>query len=96
LKQKTNNMKRNNCYECPHRREVPGSAHSACAQGVPAVLHLMIAFTTGNILAGYCDENGNAFLQFDPHGVKSGWCSWPVNFDPTWVECYLPIEKTNE
>ena len=75
---------------------MPGSAHSACAQGVPAVLYLMIAFTKDNILAGYCDENGNAFLQFDTHGVKMGWCTWPVNFDPTWVECYLPIEKTNE
>jgi len=85
--------KRNDCYKCPHRRDVPGSAHSACAQGVPAVLHSMIAFTTGNMLAGYCDENGNAFLQFDPHGVKMGWCTWPVNFDPVWVECYLPIEK---
>jgi hypothetical protein len=53
----------------------------------------MIAFTTGNMLAGYCDENGNAFLQFDPYGVKMGWCTWPVNFDPVWVDCYLPIEK---
>jgi hypothetical protein len=60
---------------------------------VPAVLHLMTAFTKDNILGGYCDENGNAFLQFDPHGVKMGCCTWPVNFDPVWVECYLPIEK---
>jgi len=38
-------------------------------------------------------ETGDLMLKFDPHGVKIGWCTWPVNFDPVWVECYLPIEK---
>ena len=87
---------KNNCYQCPHRREVPGSAHSACALGVPAVLHFMIPFTKGNILAGYCDENGNTLLGFDSYGTRKGWCAWPFNFDPVWVECYLPIENPIE
>jgi len=56
----------------------------------------MIAFTKGGVLAGYCDENGNTFLEFDSYGTRKGWCTWPVNFDPIWVECYLPIENPIE
>jgi hypothetical protein len=56
----------------------------------------MIPFTKGNILAGYCDENGNTFLEFDSYGTRKGWCAWPMNFDPIWVECYLPIENPIE
>ena len=35
-------------------------------------------------------------IDFNPYGVASGWCSWPVNFDPTWVDCRLDIEKIQQ
>jgi len=25
-------------------------------------------------------------IVLDPHGVKNGWCDWPIQFDPIWVE----------
>ena len=95
LKQKTNNMdkKKNNCYQCPHRRKVPGSAHSECALGEPLTLQFILRYAGGQVPAQHQDEQGNVLLKFDPHGVKNGWCLWPFNFDPIWVECYLPIEK---
>lgn len=42
---------------------------------------------------------GEAMLKFNQHGVKNGWCTWPINFDPIWVECYLKVpqkEKEDE
>ena len=33
-------------------------------------------------------------LEFNPHGVDSGWCTWPLNFDPIWVnKCTFMEEK---
>lgn len=49
----------------------------------------------GNMPTTFTNKStGEVLLRFDPHGIKNGWCMFPVNFDPTWVECYLPIEKT--
>jgi hypothetical protein len=91
---KTNNMKeKNDCYKCPHRREVPGSAHSECALGEPLTLQFILRYAGGQVPTQHQDEQGNVLLKFDPVGVRNGWCLWPFNFDPTWVECYLPIEK---
>jgi hypothetical protein len=89
-------MKRNDCYKCPHRREVPGSAHSECvlALGEPLTLQSILKHAGRHVPNEHRDENGNVLLKFDPHGIKMGWCAWPFNFDPVWVECYLPIEKT--
>ncbi len=85
---------RNDCYECPYRENIHGSAHSKCT-AVPddfsgALISLNIM--KGNIKNIYNKED-KLLLKFDPHGVKHGWCTWPINFDPVWVECYLPIEK---
>ena len=92
---KTNNMKeKNDCYECPHRREISGSAHIACNIGMITAIRFIRAHQEGNMPTEFTNnETGDLMLQFDPHGLKMGWCTWPVNFDPVWVECYLPIEK---
>ena len=86
---------KNDCYTCPYREQVPGSAHSKCK--VFNNQALAFAFSVGvasGEYAGIHDKESNEpLLKFDPHGVKSGWCSWPVNFDPTWVDCYLPIDR---
>jgi len=88
---------RNNCYQCPHRREVPGSAHSECALGMPIKLRFMRAHAEGNLPLTFTNkETGDLMLKFDSYGVRKGWCKWPVNFDPIWVECYLPIENPIE
>ena len=83
----------NKCYDCKHRRTVPGSAHSRCG-------HPSVAQEAG-------DPLGNAFAIFasvgrtspvvssgahklnvkgNPHGIRKGWFNWPWNFDPTWLE----------
>lgn len=67
------------CYNCKHRREVPGSVHSSCnALGDTSKLYLMwyIQQADGQI------EN----LKLNPHGMRNGWACWPVDFDPCWVD----------
>ena len=70
--------KKNDCYTCPYREQVPGSAHSAC-----------------KAIENNLGEAAKTLIKFDLHGVRNGWCFWPLNFDPVWVECYLPIEGAN-
>lgn len=31
-------------------------------------------------------NNHDAKTKGHPHGIKSGWFSWPLNFDPVWLE----------
>lgn len=87
-------MKKNDCYQCPHRGEVPGSAHSTCnflppnqksAVGLLGMIGKLPTITD--------KETGEVVLEFNEVGVKKGWCAWPINFDPVWVTCNLPIEK---
>lgn len=54
------NKKKPNCYDCAHRRDLPGSAHSRC-------------------------NKFDANVEGDAHGIRKGWFSWPLNFDPTWL-----------
>jgi len=30
--------------------------------------------------------NLRAKVRGDAHGIRSGWFSWPYNFDPVWLE----------
>jgi len=31
-------------------------------------------------------NNISAEVSGNPHGIRSGWFMWPLNFDPTWLE----------
>lgn len=75
------------CYDCVHRRNLPGSAHSNCVA------------TRGGGIEGVRDAltpapGKPAAVTLNPHGVRMGWAYWPVNFDPIWVRsCALYQEK---
>lgn len=86
-------MEKNNCYECPMRGEVAGSAHSSCSLISDYGLRIR---TSISVSAGKIKEievKGDESVVFDRHGVENGWCAWPVNFDPVWVECTVDMEK---
>lgn len=91
-------MKKNDCYTCPYREQVPGSAHSACNVfgDKTFALDFSAEVASGEYAGIHDDESDKAIIKFHPHGVKSGWCFWPINFDPVWVECYLPIENNDK
>lgn len=94
-------MTKNKCYDCIHRREVPGSAHSACAHPMTALTarsaFAQLAQIVGKRggpelmdLASRFDESPTRAMaalkiHADPYGVAHGWFVWPMNFDPTWL-----------
>lgn len=83
-----------NCYECKHRRPLAGNAHSKCMH---PVINFMWGSTAGvliSLIGGVppiiptVKLNGDdvPVVQFNQHGIKNGWASWPFNFDPVWLE----------
>ena len=71
-----------NCRSCKHRRDLIGDYHSACAAIDGSVQ--MAAFSIVQLMGQLKTDQVN--VQFNPHGIKNGWCNWPFNFDPIWVE----------
>ena len=77
------------CYSCKHKGEVPGSTHSSCKflrsnitdQSQVSLLEFRLSSHI-NML----EINGEPVLDLNPHGVKNGWCNWPLDFDPIWIE----------
>ena len=78
-------MNKPNCYDCVHRRSIPGDSHSQC---VHPKINDVDRITTGfALLAG---QRSSAMKRLNimgsEHGIKSGWFYWPLNFDPVWLE----------
>lgn len=90
------------CYRCVHRRDVPGSAHSACVHPVTdetrrsqfMQLAGLVGKRGGAQLTAMAQECGEGpqraadtlHIQANFHGIRNGWFIWPVNFDPVWLE----------
>jgi hypothetical protein len=83
------NMKPN-CYECAHRREIPGNAHSQCAhpafQGINAALGLFAMLRASQRGGPIEAPNQEITVKGNQHGIKNGWFMHPLNFDPCWLE----------
>jgi len=88
-------MSKPNCYECVHRRNVPGDAHSRCvhpeASGADEVMAILQMLGMGGV------SQSNLKVVGNPHGIMSGWFMHPINFDPAWlVSCNGFTEKKND
>lgn len=72
--------KKFDCYQCEYRGTIPGDAHSCC--NYPG--------TSTGILDYFSPKNPpiakKLNIRSNPHGIRSGWFMWPVNFDPVWLE----------
>lgn len=80
------------CNSCQFKRNIPGDCHISCGHPVftsdpNLAFKVNIALMTGNqkLIKPYLG------LDFSEYGISSGWCSFPVNYDPIWVsgECNL-------
>lgn len=85
-----------NCYECQHRREVPGDAHSSCAhpntgldKEKPLDAVMAIFASVGRVSPKIGQSAIVLGISGDPHGIRRGWFNWPWNFDPTWLQTCL-------
>ena len=89
-----------NCYECKHRGNVPGDAHSCCrhpsAQGdLDNPLGALFAILAGVQRVPPTQGASTVKLNItgNDHGIRSGWFNWPWNFDPIWLESCDGFEK---
>jgi hypothetical protein len=81
----------NNCYKCPFRGTIPGSAHSRCKH--PVAEENMTRLITGLMERRRPEISfkNRPYLTINQHGFQSGWAAWPLNFDPLWISCFLPL-----
>jgi hypothetical protein len=94
--------KKNDCYKCPYREQLSHTHHSKCnimgstlpldsAQKAMLDTQTSILVVTGVLQSITSTDDNSVLLSFNEHGVNNGWCSWPINFDPVWVDCRFPI-----
>lgn len=84
-------MSHSKCYECSFKRNVPGDCHISCVNPVLRAnqndfkIMMSIMLGNNNVL------KETVGISFDPYGTQQGWCSFPHNYDPTWVngDCKL-------
>jgi hypothetical protein len=89
------------CYKCKFRGTVSGSAHSSCnfiREANPEdanVLMLESLLASHQVkMTGKIEEQEIDLVEMNPHGIKNGWCHWPLNFDPVWIDkCAFYQEK---
>lgn len=74
------------------RGEAVGSAHSTCSLLGDLMTENLTALAVGSGNLKSIKIKESPVIKFDPYGVASGWCTWPINFDPVWVECKLDPE----
>ena len=85
-------MDKPNCYECKHRRDLAGSAHSQCEHPAyaeiiadPLVQVMSLFASVGRVPPVKVGAEGIQVMG-NPHGIRKGWFNHPLNFDPTWLE----------
>lgn len=73
------------CYNCKHRGEIPGDAHSCCRH--PLVNHEANPFSALMLMLQGKNAAAEAKLNIrgNPIGIRRGWFLWPANFDPVWL-----------
>ena len=89
-----------NCYECKHRGEVPGDAHSCCKHpstqkdmGDPLSQLMAIFAGVGRVTPVEGQSGVEMNIKGNAHGIRNGWFNWPWNFDPVWLENCDGFEK---
>ena len=81
-----------NCYDCKHRRNLAGSAHSSCQhpslQRVTddPMLQLMGIFASVGRAPKILISNKQLNVKGNERGIKRGWFNFPLNYDPIWLE----------
>jgi len=83
-----------NCYKCKWRRDVPGSAHSACHHPANKELledpmaNVLGIFASVGRLPPVQGRAKGLKVKGHPHGIRNGQFNYPWNFDPVWLlEC---------
>jgi hypothetical protein len=82
-----------NCHQCKHRGDIPGDAHISCDHPF-AMEPINRVLTPLLLLTGHVPPLMKRMnVSVDQYGVGAGWATWPINFDPTWVESCDHVES---
>lgn len=83
-----------NCLNCKNCGPIAlGSGHHRTCNAITSDLGEQLLLTQLSITD---KETGKDAVVQNPHGVKNGWCIWPVNFDPVWIDECLFYNKKEE
>lgn len=87
-------MTKPNCYDCRHRRSLPGESHSACHHPATRSMHegggLLDLVAVLGKRSGFSSVEPSAEARAlnvtgDRGAQARGWFLWPVNYDPVWL-----------
>jgi len=93
------------CHKCKYRGSVPGSAHSSCTFIREAnkesaehdkVFQLELLLAAHQVKMTAKNENNEEIelVEINKQGIRGGWASWPLDFDPVWInKCHFYEEK---
>ena len=89
------------CYDCIHRREVPGSSHSSCAHPktkggkLDPLAEVMAIFASVGRVGPTININAAKELGITANetGIRRSWFNWPYNFDPVWLTACNGFEE---
>ena len=74
-----------NCHQCIYKKYVPGDAHIQCIHPELEKPGELIN-TISSIFAPESNPVAKKLnITMNQHGIRNGWCSWPMNFDPIWI-----------
>lgn len=69
-----------------------GSAHSQCFHPVLGDDRWKFAMFTAMGKIPKIAVDDEVLFDINPQGIRGGWATWPINFDPTWITCKLPLQ----
>jgi hypothetical protein len=92
------------CYKCKYRGSVPGSVHSSCTfireankgddQSKVMQLELLLASHQVKMTAKTEEGKEIELVEINEQGIRGGWASWPLDFDPIWItKCHFYGEE---
>lgn len=84
------------CYDCKYRRDIPGDSHSECVH--PKINDVDRILTPIMLFSGNQSSPAMKRLNVmgDATGIRHGWFSWPLNFDPAWLQTCDGFESKGE
>ncbi len=76
-----------NCEECVFHGKLPRTHHLECnLVNFEDKIRVAVTILQGGRLSFATDDKEEIAVDFNLHGIANGWCHWPLNFDPIWVD----------
>lgn len=77
-----------NCHNCKFKQNIPGNCHISCSLPVFDKIKDSPEISLLSLVGAPFDTGLEVPLgmKSNPYGVNSGWCFFPFNYDPAWLE----------